>query len=1501
MTELEISDFYRRFGVKNLGGLALPRLFNLENWAAPKNAVFHYVPQAATDLGPDINFFPVRMINKKPYLLSLDALGELTTLEGGVRRVASVNISNLVKTYLRKHPEFRRMDNWQRALEDRKVPIVFNYGLAPLVYKYQPLPLARLYRFRNLMRAVYGKMAEVAAESDRNQFLVLRLPDVIPPRMHLNRAIESMSFHELFAGVGENLAAIVAEGKRKLAEQGYETYADQLRATNPNLFSDNEQDDLGLESFDETPLEPDLELHFNVGDSIAMEEMSRMTLAFFRNDTQLVLADMWKWLSDNRAESLLGAIPSEHLHKINFVFTESGKFSVLNLGKLDSFRENKEEGRTGLGFAPLSKNFATYLQSMTALRSVSDPAMVVESIPENPEDEPVTLTVKGDTDNNAVLADTTQDDVTGAAPTLKPEQLMGAVSGQGKLSVKAVLPKNAEPVQQAHSVSIPVTDPEEPREAVVVNDTDPLIAGIDRQTQELLSQGVLSVAERRRHLKLAERYKEIPAPFADGKSKTLAEFMEVPHERIWDFKPAALPDSDHVPDKSMLQSTLRDYDPVYLKEVFHKDTARMVMNFQKAGFAVTNYDVERTTDALNDLHSYTIKFNPVSGISTPIRFQLPVISESGKYQVNGNKYFMRKLRTDKPIRKIADNQVSLSTYYPNKLMVMRSEKVVDNYGLWLTNGMRANILSDASTMSKVVYGKSYGPQQPVPRTYSAVAKEFVEFQTKGYHFFFDYPNLLENFGARPRTNDYIPVAKSLKGDGVLYMDTNGYLYSSIAPGAQPIGSFVEFMGLNPEKAPTEVATVTILGEDIPLAVVLCYLIGMKGLLNLIGGPDRRRVKGSKRDTTEKEFEIAFEDEIWVLPRNGTLRSLIWGSLNQWKRGLRSMPVSDFDSTDSFFPLFNEQGQNARHLREIGLLEKLFIDPISADVLKSMNEPTEFVPLLIKAAQYLVNDEYPDDQSADYALYKGYERMNGAVYRSICKSVRQYASHPNRGKASVDVNPYDVLLSIQGDPAVSLSEDSNPIHNLKEKENVTYSGVGGRSKRSMVRRTRAFHSTDIGTRSEATVDSGDVGINFYLTANPNLTSLYGTTEGLDPSATGAGRMLSTAALVSPFSTYDDPKRVNFISIQQDHAVATVGTEISPIRTGYEAVMAHRVDDLFAATAKGPGKVTEVTDEYVVVTYDDPKLGEDRIEIGRRFGTVTGKCFPHDVVCDLPVGTKVQAGTGIAYNKGFFARDWRNPGGLYWKNGAQAYIGLVENNDTYEDSSRISRRLAEKLTAVTSHIRTIMVNFDQNVHKLVKVGDTLDVDDVLCFIEEAVAGASSLNDETIESLRRLSRSAPRSKYKGTVDKIEVVYFGDKDDMSESLAKVVGKADGQRAKLAKGLGRGQALTGRITSPARVDGNQLDLNQVAIRVFVTGTTAMGDGDKLVVGNQLKSVITGTIEGVCQTDTEIFKGQGGVDIDTMFSYRSINARIVNSPILMGIGNLLLEALGREMSAAFDA
>lgn len=1481
MLQLEQTVFYRRYGVRNLGQLMMPRMFNLENWTLPINSIFHYIPMSALDLGPDGNFFPIKGSPKKPYLYTVT---EMLRKEGMPRVRGGINVLQLEKNYIRKHPEFRRVLNLERALDEPKVPMVANYGLIPIQYKYPPMPLARWHRFQNIMATVYGTIQRLLEEGvTRDHYIVFGLPEQIPLRSQLVRAVESADFMDIFSDATEYLKTIVPTSSDQQSSTG-----EVFEFVQPGIF-DN-MPEVSEDAFDESSLGFG-EISFSLPDTVSNEAMSQMVLKFFQDDLSLTLADLWKWLSENREESLLGVIDPNKLNKINFIFTESGKFSVINLGVLDGFRADKATDKQGMSFGALSKNMATYFSSMSSLRSMGDPTKIIQTIPED-EDEPVTLTTQGGEGSNVITPEQT-------ASAIEKPVLLGAVKVTSPLVqtptvVKSVLGQTKEPVEIPHSVSIPVAAPEESPEPIVV-DNNPLTAEVERSTRDLLSKGVMSVAERRRLLKLAERYKEIPAPFGEG---TLEDFTKIPKELIWDFKPGKIPDLPHVLDKSMLESTLLEYDPVYLEKVFQKDVARMALSFQRGGFAVTGYEVERKTDALNKLWTYRLKVTPVKGVSSTVNWQLPVIDKSGKYKVNGVKYFMRKLRTDKPIRKINPFKVSLSTYYPNKLSVERSVKNSDNYGEWLQSGMRLNILSKGATITRVVYGNVAKPGQDVPRTYSAIAGAFIEFELQGIHFFFDYANLTKNFEESAikvsSSKDRIPVGK--RGNGVIDMDSAGQVYE----GENPLGHIATLWGADIGNRPVETVTVSVLDAAVPLGILLCYTLGMKKVLSLIGEPDRRRVKGTKRDTGPDEFEIVFEDEIWVFPRNNSVRTLIWGSLNQWKRVIRNTPVSDLESQENFFILFSTMDLNARHLREIDILSKLFLDPISIDVLESMPEPTEFNELLIKAAFYLVTDNYPDEGETSESLIKGYERMAGAVYRSMCRSIRQYNSNPNRAKASLDVNPYDVLLSIQGDPSVSLTEESNPIHNLKEKQNVTFSGVGGRSKRSMVRRTRAFHQSDIGVRSESTVDSGDVGINTYLTANPNLTSLYGTVQGLDPTKAGAAQMLSSAALVSPFATYDDGKRVNFIPIQQDHAIASSGTRASPIRTGEESVFAHQVDDIFATTAKADGKITEKTDTHVTFTPDDPKIPPTRVEIGRLFGTVTGKTVPHSLTCDLEIGQKIKAGTVFAFNTGFFERDWRNPSNVVWKSGVPSYLALLENNDTFEDSSRISRKLAGHLVSNVSHVRTIMTDFDQHVHQLVKVGDTVDIEDVLCYIEDAVTGDNAMFDEeTIDNLKRLSTPAPRAKYIGKVEKIEVIYFGDKEDMSSSLAKIATQYDNLRAKQVKALDSDEAKTGRISSPARIDGLPIDMDMMAIRIFITGQNGMGDGDKLVVGNQLKSVITGVIEGKFETELPIFKGGEPIQLDAEFSYRAINARIVNSPILMGIGNILLESIGREMAANF--
>lgn len=1509
MSNMVFNQFYQRFGVRSISTLSNPRVYNIDNFVLPKNSIVHYLPENALDLGPSQDYFVFRNERVRPYA---DNITEQKGTHGNPRKKGAINFNSLTLKWLQTHRNFRRTPDILRALDDKSIAIMANYSFVHLQWRYQPLPLTRYYRFQNLMETVYDRAAFYAANSNRQQFFFVRLPDVLPTRQHFNISVEA----------AEDPAMIEAFKSRDGLTG--KTFEEALDFYYPGISKAWEGTVAG-EAFDESSLGWGEPLQFDQGSVVSNEAMNRYRLGLFPNDAGLMLLDLWQWMTLNRRVSLLSKIPDTSMDKINFVFMRNGKFTVLNMSYMLKWVKDETSGK-GESYKSISAKMVQHIESLHSMSSVMDKTLLEEALPdENGEGGLVGVNQpepqEGDTE---IIASENPD---GGTPVtyqrrveeepqedddIPPEELFDETPAEPLSDTPAPTPteepvrkgirtllldvaqkKKDEPTSQRLGflnkeplmpVEPPVDEPE----------VDPLVNGVEKHAGRLLNKGLISRAEYARHVRLANRFREIPAPFDNA--GTLAEYKVIPPEVVWDFKPKQIPDIEHVKDKSMLKSTLINFDQTYVTEVMQKDVLNMVLNLQKDGFAITDYKVERRTDALNDLYEYTVKISPVHGSPSTIRFQLPAIDSNNKYTVGGVKYYMRKLRFDKPIRKISDETVALSTYY-GKLFVERSTKRSDDYATWLNEGISANTMIVPPIVLDAQYGSTFGDGQPVPQTYSTVAKEFASFTVRDIHFVFDYPNIAKNF---PEWNGkgYVPVARF--GNEMITMDFEGRLWQ----GATSLGPFEKLMGLDPEQIPIQSVNIGILGQSFPLAIVLFYLQGLNNFIEEAEIKPQRRMKGSRVEADPNSFEIVFADEIWRLPRIRHKDVLIYASLLQWKKSLRNFSVAELDDRDTYGTLLSQQQLSGRYLYEFTTLESLFIDPVAEDNLKMMEEPTEFIPLLKKASFYLVTDEYPSDLSAEWALFKGYERMTGAVYRGIIDGVRRFNNQPMGSKSVVDIPPYQILSDIQKDPSVSLVEDSNPIHNLKEKENVTYSGTGGRSKRSMVRRTRAFHSTDLGIRAEAGVDNGDVGINCFLTANPNLTSLRGTARpevDPNPKVTGIGNLLSTSALISPFATYDDPKRVNFINIQQSHVIQSKGATPLPIRTGYEQIMAHRVDDLFAYASKGAGVVAEKGKTYVVFKYDDPALGEKRIELGRRFGTVTGHTVPHATVCDLEVGQKFVEGQVLTFHPGFFARDWRNPQQVLAMTGPLSNIVLMENNSTFEDASLISRRLSKQLETTVTHTRTVVVNFTQGIRNLVEIGQHLDTDDNLAFIEDEVSALSGNFDEaSMDVLRRKGNPAARSKFVGTVEKIDVHYFGDKEDMTASVRAVADKYDNLRAKRVKQLNSNQALTGQIMVPTTIDGISVELDMIAITIYITHTRGMGDGDKIVVGNQKKSVVSGVFDGVCRTNKEVIPGKGKMDIDIQFSYRAVNARIVPSALLFGMSSILLDALQQRMLEAFD-
>lgn len=1471
MIDLEYKNFYYRFGVRLKSHLDNPALFTLDKWAIPRNVLIHYIPHRAVGDNPSANHFSLRDYSKRPLIYHVT---QMTSDEGSPRRNTSININAIIMGFRRRERTFIPAVNWERSIQNHKIPMIANYSFIPMQYRYLNTPYARMFRFNNMMSTLADEMKRIAQVSDRHQLVFLNVPKVLPTKMQFNKSLES--FEE---------SGLPLEGVPTTEED--EDFAISLEAFSEfqGVFDEDQLDTIEKDAGYGPVLKAE--------STLSLEDWNRTILSYFPDDDTLYLTEIWKLISDEPEKSKFYRVGPENLKKITLVFIETGRFRALNLGWLWEFRHGE---KANMNFNAAATSLMKFFESIRAAGTPTDKTVIRETIPEDEGEVPQTLSVKA---QEPVVTGLTADGKPN--PNAALNAVKDAVSSVAAAKVEGndgvIVPVKDESPEVPHAeIFKPIELSEEEEKSILnITATGP-DARISQRSEKLLKEGLISVAEHKRHLLLAQSYKKIKAP----NGETLEEYMQVPENVVWGFKPVKMLESDHIVDKSMQYSTMKRFDRNYVEKISERDSVGMVMKVQDHGIAVTDFKVEEKVDALNHTKNYTVRLAPIYGQPTTWNYQIPVVNRNGEFKLNGVKYYMRKLRGDKPIRKINKSTVALTTFY-GKLFVTRSEAVRSDLGEWLCNELMMQILIENGPITDIHYGNTFKEDQPVPRLYSAIGSRFPAFTFKGIRFIFNYPKLEKNFTPEAikacANRNRVPCGIDQKTKAIVSIDKLGNLYK----GEEALGGLIQYFDLDEDKAPVESVGVEMFKKDIPMAIVFCYLIGLSNTVKLLGIEPVRRMRGTRAEKIPNSFDIHFQDEIWTFPKGAGKVTLIWASMNRWASTIKRYPMSAFDDKSVFTPIFQEKSLGSRFLKELDLIDSLFIDPISAEILRvQLKEPDEIKALFVRSAEMLVDDLHRNERETDGILIKGYERMNGAAYRAMVDGVRAYQLQPVTSRARVDINPYKVIDEIKKDPSVSIVEDSNVIHNIKQKDALTYTGTGGRSKLSMVRRTRAFHPSDIGVRSEASVDSGDVGVNVFMPFNPNITSLRGTVSALDPAKAGAAQMVSAAMVASPFASYDDPKRVNFITVQQDHVVSINGSSVSPTRTGGEIALAGRCGDLFAFMSEGSGKVTEVSETHLVIKYDDPELGEERIELGRIFGTVAGHVVPHMVVSDYKVGQKFGPGEVLSYNSGFFERDWRNPKQALWKTGALTWVAFLEKDRTYEDSSYIAKELADKMFSPVAHTKTIIVKFTDNVFNLVNIGEALDIDDEICSIEEgSISEIASLNESAIDEIRSLEKNIVRSKFVGHVEGIEVIYFGDKEDMSPTLTKIANKFDAIRAKKSKELGPSYAKTGQIYNMTRVDGQPVEIDMMAIRVTITHDASMADGDKLVLCNQLKSVNSGVMPQTLYTQKAVLPGQKPVPIGIQFSYKGVQNRIVLSTQLIGMSNALLEHIQNEMVAAY--
>ena len=1420
--------FFRRFGVRRPEQLISPVVHTLDKFEFPRNSLWNYNQYDDVAIGPDSNEYFLRNITKR---VAVQHFTELTSFIGNPRRM-TVPLQPVIRKFHLQHRRFRLSQDITSDPTDHMTLAMSNYCLLAKGYKYPRSVFAKYYKWANTEASLWNQVKIQATKSVRNQYYFTKLPKTLPSVARLN------------------------QGTRKFNQ------------TLLNLFSEKEA---------------------------------------------LFILEMWKWLSlDNRENSLIPVMKQEELDKINIVFEDNGSWILFNLGVLESWRDDGKDSKQKVKIKPekMQKMFLRGLMNLMSFRAGEEPETDDLTKAEPEETSSLTETLDA-TDLNkhqeieALLENLDKDLDQLEVIELQAEDLVKAQNTDiTENTLTEIDPREAKTKEFLDSFK----DKPSTKKKVINNiardlpDTDVMVDLFESNTDLLESlkekiniqadDGLISGSEYRKKINQVEKFSNLGSPVAGVK---LADFIKVDPKAL-EINPAlddiTLKDKELIKDKSMLQSSLLEFDKRYVREVMKKDTMNMAVSTQKAGFVITDYEVEDFEDAIGKFESHTIRVAPVEGIPSTLRFKLPVVDEQGQFQVGGTKYILRKQRSDVPIRKISPTRVSLSSYY-GKTFITRSERKANNYALWLHDKISALTFADDSGVSDIHPSNVFDYKFKAPKTYSSIAQNIKSFKAHGFELIFDHKEREGIFGEELIKAYEVKgaVLFGIRPDGaVLLMDKNSTIYQILNDELEPIGAIEDFLNIDSMQAPVEYAEARIFGKNIPVAIVLGYKLGLTNLLEKLKLETRLVGAGQRLNLQKHEASIAFSDETLIYSREDPLASLIISGFKPYEKTTKNYSIYTFDKTGVYLKLLEQTNMGVRYLKEINLLDEMFVDPITEEILKQMNEPLTYRGLVIRACELLTTDYHKDPLDMQEMRIKGYERMSGAVYAEIVNAVREHRAKLSKKDSQIELNPYAVWKRVVEDPSKLPVNELNPIENLKQIEAVTYGGTGGRTSRAMVKGSRAFHPNDAGVISEATSDSSDVAINTYLTANPNFKNLRGLIEVKPIEDIPPASLVSTSALLSVGADQDSAQRLNMVSIQQSHSIACNGYKPSAVRTGYEHIVAERVSNTFAATAKGDGVITDISVDTVKVKYKDGT--EEAFEIGRKFGKSGDLTIPHKLITDYQKGQKFTKGDVLVYNKDFFERDNINPSSVIWKNSLTVRVALLESRQTHEDANSISRELAEKLTTSTTKIKNVVVNFDQHVRNILAVGEKVDNDTALCLIEDSVTSGSQLfDDDSLNTLKKLSSQAPTAKVKGVIEKIEVLYYGDLEDMTPSLQELASKSDRQMRSQARNQGK-KVVNGQIDESFRIEGEPLQYDSLVIRFYITSDVVSTLGDKLVFANQLKSIISEVM------DYEV-KTESGLKIDAVFGAQSIFNRIVNSAFVIGTTNTLLEVIGKKAAKIY--
>lgn len=932
--------------------------------------------------------------------------------------------------------------------------------------------------------------------------------------------------------------------------------------------------------------------------------------------------------------------------------------------------------------------------------------------------------------------------------------------------------------------------------------------------------------------------------------------------------------------------------------------------------AVRNVEREDISTSEDLLWLYKIEFEDGFGKRFKMEVEIPKFKDGKYMRLRGNDKIISNQLILLPIIKTDEDTAQVVSNY-NKIFIRR-------YG---TTTGKSCIASDrlhkalkkyieaGNTKIKIRTGDNsrISSKYELPIDYVDLSSAYTSIEGSYFKFYFDQEELMREcpeffkgknhpliLGWQKRGNKKEPIVWNI-GDSFYTLAIAPYLENE-----DP--AFREIYENTSEAAKYTYSKASILSTEIPLIVVMAYSEGLQTALK------KANIEYEIVDKRRK-YNNAFEDVIKF--QDGYLYYKLDYNSSLLMNGLKECNTEDYSISEinnkrmwlDFLDLFG-----GRILADgLDNFYDLMIDPITLNILKDCNLPTDYVSVLAYANNLLADNKYNRHIDISGNRMRSNEIIAGYFYKAISKAYGDYQRQikRNRKEATFSMKKSAVVDLVFLDPTESDASVINPILDHEAAAACSFKGLSGmNSDRSYGLDKRTYDDSMLNVLAMSTGFAANVGLTRWATINSAIAGKRGYIKKTDPSKMNDVDTLSMTEALTPFgTTSDDSMRVAMTFIQTSkHSMRVNKGRPLLITNGADEALPYLSSNTFSFKASFDGIVKEATDEYIIIEYKS-KSGVVPAEKPYDFIDLREKIKKNsdggyfEVLKLSPCvkkGQKIKAGQILAYDKLAYSNEFSTGDNLAYNVGPLAKLAILVTDEGFEDSAIIDDDLSEMMASDIVILKDLFLEKGSNVYSMVKKGQPIQEGDPLIIFQNAfdaddanalIKNLSADQDE----INEIGRVTLKSKVTGIVQDIKMYRTVELNELSPSLKKIFKEYESHIDKTKSVMNKYHINTATYDSSSKLDATgklKKAEGKVLIEFYLKYHDKMGVGDKLVYYAALK----GVVKGIFPKGQEPYTDRRPKEkIRTFLTASSVSKRMVGSILKAGAIQKVMVELDRAV------